>query len=248
MKAIHLTAYGNPSENLNPQQHRPKTHKTPERNQRAKSEQQFNTHRPPQRERSVPKDLEHREGDIQVSQGRLITSPTHSPTRNKRSPPHTPQNTYVESHQSSSPHKPRKVHDKYSERTATSTLESNSPPKGPSPQTTRWAGPAFSNAPPPSSLPLPDFPPFLPSSSPPSASSSSSSSPSSSPPSQSVPATIPILYYPDPRYYIQTPHIYTPPQFSVQFAYSDIPQPPSLAQLSMDLRKMLNINEQPIPA
>lgn len=213
------------------QQQRLKTHRTPECNQRTKSEQQFTHPRPPQR--SAPKDLEQREGDNQVSQGRL-TSPNRSPNRNKRSPPHShshPQ-AHVESHQSLSPHKPRKAYEKHTEKSDSFTLESHSPPKGPSPPPTRWAGPAFNNAPPPSSLPLPDFPPFFASSS-----------------SQSAQATIPIAY-PDPQFYIQPP-LYAVPQFSVQFAYNQPIITGYEAQLSMDLRKMLNISAsapQPIPA
>eukprot|EP01110_Echinostelium_bisporum_P013012 TRINITY_DN821_c0_g1_i1.p1 TRINITY_DN821_c0_g1~~TRINITY_DN821_c0_g1_i1.p1 ORF type:complete len:190 (+),score=47.10 TRINITY_DN821_c0_g1_i1:198-767(+) len=75
----------------------------------------------------------------------------------------------------------------------------------------RWAGPAFGNAPPPSSLPLPDFTSF------------------SSEPTPFVPLSHPqTLPLPNMYYYA--------PALSPAF-------PPNLAQLSTDLRKLLNIGD-----
>lgn len=182
------------------------------------------------------------EGDNNVAQGRLA-SPSHSPNKSRR---HSPNSQPVHSN-TSSPNKPRKAyHEKPVDRSESFPIPSSSPPKdkGPSPTSSRWAGPAFSNAPPPSSLPIPDFPPFAPPQSPP-------TSPAHP---QVIPSTSNIL--------AQSPHSHQEAYFYAPLAYSQIPQPhtiyfpnpfpyapvPSLDQLSLDLRRMLHINEQPIPA
>lgn len=263
--------------------HRNKTHKTPERNQRKNEHSNNYQHRNQQtRERST-NHLDQRESDTNVSNVRITTSPTRSPPRNKRiSNSHSPQRSQ---HQTThpeptttavpivSPHKPRKAHsqthihyEKRVERTESSLLfppDPSSPskqPKGPSPPRDRWAGPAFSNAPPPSSLPIPDFPPFNPSQS--AATSSLSSSPlptspimSTSPPvpgpSMFVPQQ-PMMMYREPLQYVP-PH--QPPVIYSHVAYNGFPlhvvyepSQPSLAELSTDLRRMLNIGGQPILA
>jgi len=226
-------------------QQRNKTNRTPERNQR---KNEHSNHRQQQPSTKEIEQLLQRDSDTNVSSGRLTTSPNRSPTRNhKRTSPQRIQTTTDPSISAipSSPHKPRKAnsqtyihHEKRVERSESSpsfSPESNSPPK-----TNRWAGPAFSNAPPPSSLPIPDFPPF----------ETDSSSPlSTSPSSPPLPAPTfvasqqPILMY-EPPQYVYAPVAYGYP---LHLAY-EISQPPTLAQLSTDLRKMLNIGSQPITA
>eukprot|EP00026_Physarum_polycephalum_P008105 Phypoly_transcript_08183.p1 GENE.Phypoly_transcript_08183~~Phypoly_transcript_08183.p1 ORF type:complete len:315 (+),score=64.23 Phypoly_transcript_08183:173-1117(+) len=260
-------------------QQRTKIHKTPERNQR-KNEHSNNRHQQ-SRERST-KEIEQllqRDGEPNFSTGRTTTSPNRSPTRNKRTTnSHSPQrhqtSTYTDSTTapSSPPHRPHKAHsqphihyEKRVERSESSPSfsfpESGSPPKGPSPSTpNRWAGPAFSNAPPPSSLPIPDFPPFNPATAP---SAANPTSLSTSPPTSAplpgptfVPQQSLTMYHETlPPQYItslpQQPPVYTPVAYHgypLHLAYEIPTSPPSLAQLSTDLRKMLNIGGQPIPA
>lgn len=184
-----------------------------------------------QRERSA-KDFNNyvaTEGDNAISHTR--TSPSHSPSKSRRHSPnlqpiHSDNPTTVPP----SPHKPRKAYqEKHVDRPEVQS-DSGSPPKGSSPTHSRWAGPAFSNAPPPSSLPLPEFPPFAPLS----ASPSSSPSPISVP---TAPISIPPPTYHEPYYYAQPFYSYHPPQY---YPYTG----PTLDQLSMDLRRMLHINEQ----
>lgn len=234
-------------------QHKPKTNKTLERHPSEKRNQ-----RPPQqtvhRARST-NDMDTsspRESDINVSHGRLPTSPHRSPNRNKRNSHSPPQPQYSSQSDFSSPQKPLKAH---VERECGSPIKekrtSTSPPN-------RWAGPAFSNAPPPSSLPIPDFPPFAPNS--PSISPSSSPPPPSSPPLQSSAPTnmfltpVPIQ---EPQFFAQPPmYAYRPHPLAYQahhhlayadYSYSSQGGSNSLAQLSTDLRRMLNIAEQPQP-
>lgn len=231
-----------------------------------------NTHRPPvhpphahphhphpQRVRSTT-DLEIQKGDTNVSHGRLQTSPHRSPTRtNKRNSHSPPQHSHPQSHhhhidKPMSPHKPRKApldrdRDNVSPQRDSG---SSSPPKekGPSPTPNRWAGPAFSNAPPPSSLPLPDFPPFSLSVSPVSSSPPSSSPLSSSPPESSSAS---VIHYQE-QFFVQPPLYPAPyPHFNAHFSFAEAPahygyNPPSLVQLSTDLRRMLNIVSDPVLA
>jgi len=89
----------------------------------------------------------------------------------------------------------------------------------PSTPSSRWAGPAFSNAPPPSALPLPEFPLAKP-------------LPSPSPPPQASP------------FYAYGRSVSVDSSLSSCSSYPpDIPShsPPTLDQLSLDLRRMLNI-------
>ena len=212
-----------------------------------------------------------REGDNHVSPGRLTTSPHRSPTRNNnnkrnsRSPPqppsHNPQSNHNESNNLPlSPPKPRKASN---ERHAASPpqqqhrVESGSPPKdkGPSPTPNRWAGPAFSNAPPPSSLPLPDFPPFL-SSSPPSSTPTLTPSVSSLASTTSpLPFLTPVVpQYQEPaHFFIHQPPLFSAPypHYNAHYSFAEATPAhsiPSLAQLSTDLRKMLNITSEPVHA
>jgi hypothetical protein len=242
-----------------PQQQKQKNHNINRTLERHSSEKR--NPRPPQqphRARST-NDLDTREGDNTVSHGRLTPSPNRSPTRtNKRNshsppqPPH-PQSTHTDSNNlPMSPHKPRKApHEKHAERDRESVSpqhESGSPPrdKGPSPTPNRWAGPAFSNAPPPSSLPLPDFPPFAP---------SESSSPPSSPPqsaSTSLFLVPPPVTYREPNFFIQPPLYSAPyPHFNAHYSFAEATpahRGASLDQLSTDLRRMLNITSEPVYA
>jgi hypothetical protein len=176
------------------------------------------------------------EGDSNVSPQR--SSPTRSPNRNRR---HSPNSQPLLDNPTSaplSPHKPRKAqYEKHVDRTESLSPESGSPPKdkGPSPTSSRWAGPAFSNAPPPSSLPLPDFPPFQ-----------TSSAPSPPPQPVSAPQPIPIHFpYPQEPYFYVQQSVYPPHYSSYTFPYGS--GSPSLDQLSLGLRQMLHINEQ-VPA
>jgi hypothetical protein len=111
----------------------------------------------------------------------------------------------------------------------------------------RWAGPAFGNAPHPSSLPLPEWTGF---------------SMSSSPPVHD--GVQGMMYQVHPSVYPSSPApLYSSPSTTrsdipvssipvVPFPYVDSVSPallstsPSLAQLSTDLRRMLNINGGPI--
>lgn len=131
-------------------------------------------------------------------------------------------------------------------------VQKTSPPSSPnkyllstSPTSGRWAGPAFGNAPHPSSLPLPDW---------------TESSMSTSPPVHDAGLYHPgIVFQAHPPVFPHSPsqystlHEVTP--FSsipvVPFPYVDSVPPapstsPSLAQLSIDLRRMLNINGGPM--
>lgn len=154
-----------------------------------------------------------------------------------------------------SPHKPRKApHER--DREVSQHVESGSPPKdkGPSPTPNRWAGPAFSNAPPPSSLPLPDFPPFSPSlsSSPPTSSPASQSSSSAS--SSSTTTSFLQNHYSQEPFFMQAPLYPAPyPHFNAHFSFAEATPAhhgyhPSLAELSTDLRRMLNIASDPVLA
>lgn len=181
------------------------------------------------------------EGDSNVSPQR--SSPTRSPNRNRRTSPNS-QPQLDNSSAPLSPHKPRKAqYEKHVDRTESLSPVSGSPPKdkGPSPTSSRWAGPAFSNAPPPSSLPLPEFPPFAP----------QSSSPPPAPQPVSAPQPIPHFQYPPEPYFFMHPVYHPPiphPSHYSNFTYGS--PAPSLDQLSFGLRQMLHINEQvaPIPA
>jgi len=251
-------------------QQRNKTERTQRKNEYPNNRQQ-------QRERST-KEIEQllqRDGESNFSNGRTTTSPNRSPTRNKRTTnSHSPQRhqnpTYTDPSSTvapSSPHRPHKAHSQthmhYEKRVERSESSpsfslSGSPPKdkGPSPPApNRWAGPAFSNAPPPSSLPIPDFPPFNPSSP---VDLLSTSPPTSTPlPGPTfVPQQSPVMYHEAlPPQYItmlpQQPPVYTPVAYHaypLHLAYEIPTSPPSLAQLSTDLRRMLNIGGQPILA
>lgn len=184
------------------------------------------------------------EGDSNVSPQR--SSPTRSPNRNRRNSPNS--QPHLDNQAPLSPHKPRKAqYEKHVDRTESLSPVSGSPPKdkGPSPTSSRWAGPAFSNAPPPSSLPLPEFPPFQ-----------SSSAPSPAPQPVSAPQPIPQpshypTYHPEPYYYVHPVYPLPPaPSHYSNFTFPYGPASPSLDQLSLGLRQMLHINEQvpPIPA
>lgn len=232
--------------------------------------QEKRNHRPPhQRARSISDlDLDNidiqleikKGGEINVSYGRLPTPPHRSPTRNNkrnsRSPSLTPQSTNMDSNNLTlSPPKARKAphHERHVDRDREYRESvSHSPPKdkGPSPTPNRWAGPAFSNAPPPSSLPLPDFPPFSLSVSPVSSSPPSSSPLSSSPPESSSAS---VIHYQE-QFFVQPPLYPAPyPHFNAHFSFAEAPahygyNPPSLVQLSTDLRRMLNIVSDPVLA
>jgi hypothetical protein len=114
----------------------------------------------------------------------------------------------------------------------------------------RWAGPAFGNAPHPSNLPLPEFPPMA------SPSILHAPRPLESYLSTSPPGHDPYLGMvyqhppsPPPHYLPHSPpstHLSSIPV--VPFPYvgvMPVTPPLSLAQLSTDLRRMLNINDIP---
>lgn len=199
---------------------------------------------------SPPSHFVRQEGDSKVSPQR--SSPTRSPNRNRRNSPNSQPHLDNSTSAPLSPHKPRKAqYEKHVDnRTESLSPDSGSPPKdkGPSPTSSRWAGPAFSNAPPPSSLPLPEFPPFQ-----------TTSAPSPAPQPVSAPQPIPQpihfpSYPPEPYFYIHQP-VYSYPLPPPPSHYSNFTFPyghvsPSLDQLSLGLRQMLHINEQvhPIPA
>jgi len=197
------------------------------------------------------------QGDSNVSHRRFQTSPQRSPTRtnnyiNKQRNSNSPPSQSTDSNNVSlSPHKPRKAH-QYEKRVQDGSesnnssvsnihVESGSPmkDKGPSPLPTRWAGPAFSNAPPPSSLPIPDFPPF-PQAQGPQASSSS--------PTEFLTHTHTMTYQEQffPMVY-SSPVPFTHYHHNGHHSFAEIGHGhQSLAQLSTDLRKMLNITSEPV--
>lgn len=143
------------------------------------------------------------------------------------------------------PASPKQLHlENYDQKYSKDSLSSSPPSSG------RWAGPAFGNAPHPSSLPLPEFPPMsIQAVSTPSHMSQDSYL-SKSPPTHDG-AFHGMVYQPHPHFLSSSP---PPSQSSIpaipfsyvgihQFPQAPLPAPsPSLAQLSTDLRRMLNIN------
>jgi len=117
----------------------------------------------------------------------------------------------------------------------------------------RWAGPAFGNAPHPSTLPLPEFPPMaslpIPTSRP------QESYLSNSPPGRDRDPYHGMVYQPPstpPHFVSQSPpsgHLSSIPVVPFPYVGHAMPATPSLslAQLSTDLRRMLNINDIPSP-
>lgn len=162
--------------------------------------------------------------------GEILLTPGSFATSNTKSPKQAHTQFFEPPHKGSLPSPPNK------------DLMSTSPPPG------RWAGPAFGNAPHPSALPLPEWTAPSLSTSPPvhdgvqhlhrilysnlmypqSSQPYSPFSPSMSLCSDAPPSSIPVVPF---------PYVVSSPPATV---------PPSLAQLSTDLRRMLNINGGPI--
>jgi len=177
----------------------------------------------------------------------------HSPQKNRKHSPNTPLQFAVPVYvpvQAAKPNQAPRTNPSPHSVPAGSIDSHPSPPKGrtsprgekaPSPTSNdHWAGAAFSNAPPASSLPMPDFPPFV--ESPPSSSSSSPRlSPSSSPPPARPTAPQPAaVVYHETLYYAPVP-VYAPLPVPVAPPFAYAPPAPTLDQLSMDLRRMLHI-------